>query len=132
MNPYPQRQPPRFVPTLTQVVAGEEQGAAAAPAASAPIAPPPARPVPPVAPAAAIPPVAARPVTPPPTAVIRDAQVLQQLEDRLMARIQGVVEEKIAAMVQRNFPVLIGAMTREMLREIQPVVRQALQEINKP
>lgn len=49
-----------------------------------------------------------------------------------MARIQGVVEEKIAAMVQRNFPVLIGAMTREMLREIQPVVREALQEINKP
>lgn len=61
-----------------------------------------------------------------------DAKALQQLEECLMAKIQTVVEEKIATMVQKHFPVLIGAMTREILRDIQPVVREALQPTRKP
>lgn len=61
-----------------------------------------------------------------------DAKALQQLEERLMAQIQTVVEEKITAMVQKHFPVLIGAMTREILRDIQPAVREALQPTRRP
>ena len=116
MSLYPQRQPPRFVPTLTQVVTEDTPAAPSAtntPTTAAPLS------------ASAASPTlqAAAP------AVVRGAIDMQQLEEKLMARLQTLIEERVATLMHKQMPVLLGAMTTEMLHDIHPVVQQALKEI---
>lgn len=107
MSSYPQRQPPRFVPTLTQVVADEPvTPSAELPAASVELR----------AGAGAIP--------------VHTAQ-LQQLEEKLMAQVQSIIETRIAALVHKQLPVLMGTVATEMLQDLRPIVQQALQDIDK-
>lgn len=119
MSLYPQRQPPRFVPTLTQVVAEDTPAAPSTtntPTAAAPLSASAASAASPTLQAAA-------------PAVVRGAIDMQQLEEKLMARLQTLIEERVATLMHKQMPVLLGAMTTEMLHDIHPVVQQALKEI---
>ena len=62
-------------------------------------------------------------------AVVRGAIDMQQLEEKLMASLQTLIEERVATLMHKQMPVLLGAMTTEMLHDIHPVVQQALKEI---
>lgn len=123
MSSYPQRQPPRFVPTLTQVVADEPvMPGAELPAASAV---PPAR--------ADIAPTTAPPFSPyhPHPHPHAHAAPLQQLEEQILAQVQTAIEDRIATLMHKQLPVLMGAVVAEMLQDLRPIVQQALQDVEK-
>lgn len=115
MSLYPQRQPPRFVPTLTQVVTEDAPVAPAVTSTPTGTAPLPA--------------AVSSTLQATAPAVVRGAIDMQQLEEKLMARLQTLIEERVATLMHKQMPVLLGAMTAEMLRDIHPVVQQALKEI---